>query len=276
MMELTVLGTGNAHATEVYNTCYVISEKKRATEARHFLVDGGGGNQILARLKQAGIPRQDCRDIFLTHKHIDHFFGVIWLVRALAQDMLAGRMEGDVSLYSHSEGIELIRNISNLLLQSKQSALLGEEKTGRIHLIPVEDGEIREILGREITFFDIGSTKARQFGYRFALTEGETVCCCGDEPCQKRQESYARDAKWLFHEAFCLYEDREIHRPYEKNHSTVRDAAELAERLGVRNLLLYHTEDTDVWNRKIRYTQEAAKYYHGRIVVPDDLEVISL
>lgn len=276
MMELTVLGTGNAHATEVYNTCYVISESKGTAEARHFLVDGGGGNQILSRLKQAGIPRQACRDIFLTHKHIDHFFGVIWMVRALAQDMLAGRMEGDVSLFSHSEGIELIRDVANMLLQSKQFALLGEERTGRIHLIPVKDGETREIMGREITFFDIDSTKARQFGYRFTLTDGEVLCCCGDEPCQKRQEFHARDAKWLFHEAFCLYGDREIHHPYEKNHSTVRDAAELAERLGVRNLLLYHTEDTDIPNRKARYMREAAEYYHGGIFVPDDLETISL
>ena len=66
-----------------------------------------------------------------------------------------------------------------------------------------------------------------------------------------------KDADWLMSEAFCLYEDRDRFKPYEKHHSTVLDAARLAERLHVRNLILYHTENRTLETRKLRYTAEA-------------------
>ncbi|MBO5631966.1 MAG: hypothetical protein J5965_23145 [Aeriscardovia sp.] len=89
-------------------------------------------------------------------------------------------------------------------------------------------------------------------------------------------EQYAIDADWLMSEAFCLYEDSELFKPYEKHHSTVLDAARLAENLGVRNLILYHTEDKTLETRKTKYTSEAVTAFRGRIWVPDDLEKIVL
>ena len=77
-------------------------------------------------------------------------------------------------------------------------------------------------------------------------------------------------------EAFCLYEDRERFRPYEKHHSTVMDAARDAERLHVKNLILYHTEDKTLDTRRERYTAEAKTVFSGNVVVPDDLDVILL
>ena len=77
-------------------------------------------------------------------------------------------------------------------------------------------------------------------------------------------------------EAFCLYEDRDHFLPYEKHHSTVLDAARLAEELGVKNLILTHTEDSDLAHRKQRYTQEALQYFSGNVYVPDDLESLTL
>ena len=49
-MKLTMLGTGNAVVTACYNTCFVLQEG-----GLYFLVDGGGGNTLLLRLKQADI-----------------------------------------------------------------------------------------------------------------------------------------------------------------------------------------------------------------------------
>ena len=67
-----------------------------------------------------------------------------------------------------------------------------------------------------------------------------------------------------------------IFHPYEKSHSTVKDAAITAERLGVKNLLLYHTEDKNIADRKSLYLAEGRKYFNGNIFVPDDLETIEL
>ena len=77
-------------------------------------------------------------------------------------------------------------------------------------------------------------------------------------------------------EAFCLYADRERYKPYEKHHSTALDAARDAANLHVRNLILYHTEDDHLAQRKALYTAEAATAFCGSIRVPDDLEVIEL
>jgi len=42
-------------------------------------------------------------------------------------------------------------------------------------------------------------------------------------------KEYVINSDYLMHEAFCLYRDKDIFRPYEKHHSTVKDACELAE-----------------------------------------------
>lgn len=41
---------------------------------------------------------------------------------------------------------------------------------------------------------------------------------------------------WLLHEAFCLFSQADKFKPYEKHHSTVKDACELAQKLEAENL----------------------------------------
>ena len=78
------------------------------------------------------------------------------------------------------------------------------------------------------------------------------------------------------HEAFCLHSQAEIFRPYEKHHSTVKDACETAQKLGVQNLILTHTEDSDLERRKVNYSLEGRNYFGGNIFIPYDLEVMTL
>lgn len=124
--------------------------------------------------------------------------------------------------------------------------------------------------------FDIHSTKERQFGFTALMPDGQRICCLGDEPFSAQCKQYAEGVDWLMSEAFCLYEDRERFQPYEKHHSTVLDAARLAEELGIKNLILYHTEDRTLETRKKRYTAEAKMAFSANVWVPDDLEVIKL
>ena len=78
------------------------------------------------------------------------------------------------------------------------------------------------------------------------------------------------------HEAFCLHGQADIFHPYERHHSTVMDACRLAEELNVQNILLYHTEDKNIRDRKKLYLQEGRNYFHGNIYVPDDLETLEI
>lgn len=97
-MKLTMLGTGNAVVTNCYNTCFVLSD-----DGKYFLVDGGGGNGILSRMKDAGIDWHDIHDIFVTHKHMDHILGVMWVIRMITQAMKRDAYEGEVRIYGQTE-----------------------------------------------------------------------------------------------------------------------------------------------------------------------------
>lgn len=262
-LKLTILGTGNATVTQCYNTCFALSGSKG-----HFLVDAGGGNRILQVLKDVNIPLMEIHDIFLTHEHIDHLLGMIWLIRMIGQSMNQGKYQGDLRIYCHSGLVSTLTTIAELTIQKKVTKHIGE----RIQLIPVEDGEEREIIGCKVTFFDIQSTKAKQFGFTLISPEGKKLTCCGDEPYNPCERCYVEDSDWMLHEAFCLYGEAEKFKPYEKHHSTVREACMLAEELGVPNLILYHTEETHLKQRKELYSKEGKAFYHGNLFIPDDLE----
>ena len=127
-----------------------------------------------------------------------------------------------------------------------------------------------------ITFFDIHSTKLRQFGFAARLPSGLRLACLGDEPFNPLCGRYVEGCGLLMSEAFCLYADRERFRPYEKHHSTALDAGRIAASLGAESLLLYHTEDETLATRRARYVAEAASVFPGRILVPDDLDAYLL
>ena len=119
-------------------------------------------------------------------------------------------------------------------------------------------------------------TKAKQFGFCMQLDEDEKLTCCGDEPYNELEQKYAENSTWLLHEAFCLYGQADEFKPYEKHHSTVKDACEMAADLNVENLILYHTEDKNIEHRQELYLEEGKAYYDGNLFVPDDLDVIEL
>lgn len=168
--------------------------------------------------------------------------------------------------------LDLLRSMAGSLLRPKETAFIDD----RLHLVEVHDGETLDLIGHETTFFDIGSTKATQYGFAMDLGDGRRLVCCGDEPLTERGRVYAEGADWMLHEAFCLYSEADIFDTYEKHHSTVKDACELAEELGVKNLLLYHTEDKNLERRKELYGEEGRPYFSGNLWVSDDLEVVEL
>ena len=243
-----------------------------------FIVDMEVLQETLRKLEgkpvyeKVGINWKDVKHIFVTHKHIDHLLGMIWMIRLICQNMAAGKYEGEAYIYGHEEVIEMLETICKMLLQSKQTKYIND----RLHLVVVNDGQTKEIIGKKVTFFDIHSTKAKQFGYMMELDENRKLTCCGDETYNEANEKYALKSDYLLHEAFCLYNQADIFHPYEKHHSTVKDACQLAEKLKVKNVVLYHSEDQNIENRKELYTKEGKAYFSGKIYVPNDLETIEL
>lgn len=267
MEHVIMLGTGNATVTKCFNTCFALCSGEE-----YFLVDTGGGNGILTQLEKAGIPLERIHEIFVSHEHTDHLLGLIWLIRMTATRMKQGTYENNLNIYCHADLIDTIMTIARLTVQEKFFQYIGD----RILLHPVYDGEERDIMGYPVTFFDIRSTKAKQFGFTTRLANGKKFTFLGDEPYRETEFQYADQADWLLHETFCLYSQRDIFKPYEKHHTTVKEACETARRLQAVNLILYHTEDKNIADRKRLYTEEGRQYYGGHLYVPDDLEKIVL
>ena len=267
MEKLIFLGTGNAGATRCYNTCFVISSGNG-----YFLVDGGGGNGILAQLEKADIPLQAIHHIFLSHSHTDHIFGIIWMIRMIGAGMARDNYKGNLNIYCHHGLTGILTAIAGFTLADELTRLIGD----RIIMHSLEDGENKEILGNKVTFFDIHSEKLKQFGFTLILKNGKKLTFIGDEPYNESEYKYVNQVDWLLHESFCLYGERDLFKPYEKYHTTVKEACETAEKLQVKNLVLYHTEDRNILQRKEMYTKEGRDYYNGCLFVPDDLEVLHL
>ena len=268
MDRLIVLGTGAAGAIHYYNTCFLLE----GPEGR-LLVDGGGGNLILRQLKQAGVGLEELTDVFVSHEHIDHCLGVIWVIRFSSHMYARGMKTKPLRIHCHADLAEKLLTICQLTLGEKQCRPIGKD----ILFCPVSDGEKRDIVGHEVTFFDMQSTKAEQYGFRMVSPDGQSIVFTGDEPCPPCCENYLDGADWMMHEAFCLDSDSEIYHPHAIGHGTVKEAAELARRHGVANLVMWHTEDSrTVGTRKERYTAEAEETFSGGVYVPDDMEVINL
>ena len=259
-----MLGTGNATVSGIYNTCFLLD-----TSNTKLMVDAGGGNGVLGQLKKVGVGIADIHHLFVTHAHTDHVLGVIWVIRMVAQ---CKGYESKLHVYSHDKVMKVIKTIIDMILAKKQLAKVAE----RVVFHELKDGDAFEVGDIHMQCFDIHSTKEKQFGFRAELPGGEVLACLGDEPYNEQNRQYVEYADWMMCEAFCLYADRETFKPYEKCHSTALDAGKLAAELGIKNLVLYHTEEKTIATRKQTYTKEAAENFKGRIVVPDDLEEIEL
>lgn len=264
---VTMLGTGNAMCVNCYNTCFYLKSPRGG-----MLVDGGGGNGILQQLIKAKIPFESIRHMFVTHSHTDHIMGAIWMMRKISPLIFKGKHKGPFTIYCNDEVKEALYTMGKLMIPEKIFNSIGQT----IFLQEVHDSEQVEIDDMQVTFFDIGSVRFKQYGFSAQLPDGQRLVCLGDEPYSVQSEPYARGCDWLMCEAFCLYKDRFAFNPYEKNHSTALDAGMLAQDLGVKNLVLYHTEDTHLNTRAATYGAEAAQYFKGNILIPDDLQSFDL
>ena len=73
---------------------------------------------ILDDMAQNGFIDSD-----ISHKHIDHIMGIIWMIRMICQHMRQGAYDGETVIYGHAEVIALLRELSEKLIQKKDVAM---------------------------------------------------------------------------------------------------------------------------------------------------------
>lgn len=268
MEQLHFLGTGAAMNARCFTTAILLEDREGL-----FLLDSGGGNGLLMRLDEAGIDPRRLTDVFISHTHTDHILGVPWLMRLSGHHKERDASWPPLTIYGNSEVIAAIRTIVAPILPASILRMIGDH----IRLETVNDGDVRNVSGREVTFFDIGATKVRQFGIYTPLADGSGLAYLGDEPLREAALRYARRASHMICEGFCTEGDIQgLFHPHQIGHSTVADAAKNARDAGVQHLILFHSTLPGGPARKAAYLAEASRYFDGQIDVPDDLDIVPL
>ena len=115
MNKITMLGTGNATVTHIYNTCFILS-----TATTRILVDAGGGNGILTQLRKANVAIRDIHHLYVTHAHTDHVLGVIWVIRMVAQ---CKDYENRLHIYGNDKVMKVVHTIFILPRRSNMDSV---------------------------------------------------------------------------------------------------------------------------------------------------------
>lgn len=266
MEKIIMLGTGNGGTFDLYNTCFVLQNNNG-----NFLVDTGGSIEIIRRLKQANIDLKDIKHIFISHSHTDHILGLIWMFKKIGRASINGEIKTNINIYCNDVVYESIIAVSKHILQEK--LVKGILNIVDFHILKNE--EKIEINGVEYTFFDIQARGTKQFGFECKIN-GKKLVFLGDETLNTNLYEKIRNSDYVMHEAFCLDSEENIFHAYEKNHSTAKSASKVMNNLDVKNLILYHTEESHGDERKSLYTKEAQESFNGNVYVPNDMEIIEL
>lgn len=259
MSEIVMIGTGMGATLELYNTCFLIRNSNH-----YFLVDTGGSIEIVARLEKLAIELEDLHHIFISHNHADHILGFIWILKKLVS-----KKSFDLTVYCNDSVYESIIQLADIVLPKE----LLERVFQSIHFHILDEGEIVCINGIDYRFFDIHAKGPKQYGFE-CLIDNQRLVFLGDEPLSEDLYDMVRGADYVMHEAFCLDREKEIFHPYEKNHSTAMSACKVMNDLQVKNVILYHTEESHGEFRKGLYIEEGKQYFKGKVMVPNDMEKI--
>jgi len=294
MLKLTFLGTGAACPSLERN----VTSIALAREGETMLFDCGEGTQ--RQMMRYGVTFA-FREIFFTHFHSDHLLGVIGLVRTLGLLNVFGgeeRRDGLV-LYGPKGARRILQHamevgIERVKFPLEIVELRPGDRLGRddYDIVTFETDHRADTIGyalvehRRLGRFDPdrarelgipegplwgkihkGETITLEDGRRIAPSElvgearpGRTVVISGDTRPVAALEEAAKGADLLVHEATFSQEDHQ--RAQETGHSTSLEAAGIAARAGVKQLVLTHISP--------RYSREAPELLaEARTVFPD-------
>lgn len=265
MEELIYLGTGAAMNTDCFTTALLLRD---GLKGRHFLMDTGGGNGILHRLRQADIPPEAITDVFISHHHTDHILGAPWLMRLSGHGKQRHPDWPPLHIYGSPALLDTLMAVCRPILPSSVLNMIGSH----IRLVPVESGTTCPIGPWQVTFFDIGAAKVEQYGCQIRLQTGERLVYLGDEPLRAPGMPYAREADYLIHEAYIAHPGEGRFSPKSIGHSTVAEAAANARDAGARHLILFHSGLDATPTRRQDYISLARETFTGEISAPNDLD----
>ena len=268
-MKLTILGSSSALPTsERYPSAHILNVHERL-----FLIDCGEGTQM--QLRKCRIRLGKINNIFISHLHGDHVFGLYGLLSTLS---LMGR-EAPVNLYAPGNfqsmlqghlrdfDINLNFDIDFTPLKGKDPARIYEDKYLTVTAFPLkhrieaygflfrEKPADRNIIKECIDKYEIPVIRipAIKKGEDFITRDGMVIkneditvppaeplsyAYCSDTAYFSRLASFVKDVTLLYHEATFDKSLAELAKI--TCHSTTEDAAKTASKAGAKVLIIGH------------------------------------
>src|SRR5690606_5462158 len=268
-MKLNILGCYSATPRTITNPTSQVLEINN----QMYLIDCGEGTQV--QLRKHKIKFSRINQIFISHLHGDHFFGLIGLISTFS---LLNR-PNDLHIYGPKGIKEIILlqiklsksytkyNLFFHELESTESELIFEDDKIEVHTIPLKhrvyangylfkekpglrriniDAEQEQNI--EVCYFNKlkqGSDLQREDG---TIIKNETVTSdpqpiqsyafCSDTVYNEEIIPLIKEVDVLYHESTFL--ERDIEKCIPTGHSTAMQAAEIAKKAHVKNLILGH------------------------------------
>ena len=247
-MRLIILGSGTCVPSLKRNAPGYYLE---AGETR-LLVDCGSGT--LLQLERAGKSYRDIDAVLLTHLHPDHFADLMPLIHALLYTPGFIRKK-DLTII----GPEGLRGYYDLAIAS----IIGKPEGFSVVVQKIEDSLV---MGPFVVTAMSTVHSENSIAYRFE--EGEKIIVfTGDAAYDEGLIDISRGADLLVIDASYPESMRE------KNHLTIRECGLVAERAGVKRLILSHLYPVDVSDQE--RLNECREVFKGDVSLAEDLlEVI--
>lgn len=266
-MQVILLGTG-----------YPRPDPQRAGPAtavvvgkKVFVVDAGRG--VTLRLAATEFSWKDVRAVFLTHLHSDHtaglpdVFATGWMFRGEAPLELYGprgtREMAGALLRFFAADIKIRRDLTEMRPASGAAIRTHIVKEGVVY----QDEDVR------VTAFAVDHFPVEPaFGYRFDAG-GKSVVISGDTRPSENLIRHAKGVDVLVHEAYLAEHFDKTSPPavaarLKHYHSSAAEAGQVAQRAGVKLLVLTHVIPGNV---EETFLERAGKHFQGKIVVGRDL-----
>jgi ribonuclease Z len=267
MLALTILGNNSAiPAFDRLPTAQVLQ-----TQEETYLIDCGEGTQMqMAKYK---IRRSKINNIFISHLHGDHFYGLPGVITSMS---LMGRTQ-DLHLYAPApleKILDLLMEVAKTQLSYKlyfhplteETEIMSDSKMTvscfktqhRIEcwgFLFKEKKNPRKIDAERIKAFEIPASfyDKLQKGEDYITKQGTIIvnsevtiaapaaksyCYCADTIYDENLVDKAKGADLLYHETTYLKDNEQ--KAKDRFHSTTIQAASIAEKAGVKKLLIGH------------------------------------
>lgn len=244
-----------------------------------FLVDAGRG--VMMRLSGAGLAPNQVRAVFLTHLHSDHIDGLPDVFHTTWQFGRSTPFElyGPTGSKALVDGIMIFYAPDIHIRRDLTEKLNPAGATINLHIL--KEGVVYQAEDVRVTAFLVDHYPVEPaFGFRFE-SGGHSIVISGDTHPNENLVHFTKDADILIHEAYLPHNANSTDTVPEgtwfaRYHSSAAEAGQDAARANVKILVLTHLIPHPTGDSDSIFRDEAAKSFHGTIVVGHDLTRIDL